>query len=117
MWGIALLSFLAGALLASQRKVFVLVPSLGVALPLVAWIGLARGEGLSSLILDMVLTASCAEAGYVARLVGHAFMAATPSGETRCRFPACDCRDLRDAPPVLSGCDQRIASMNRSAPG
>jgi hypothetical protein len=88
VWSIALLSFLAGALWARRFNAFALVPALGIALPLAALIGRARGEGIGSLIADMVVIAACVEAGYVAWLVARAFTDTTPADETQCRSPA-----------------------------
>ena len=66
---IALLSALIGALLAVRWSVFLLVPIIGVALPLVALIGIAQGESAGSLAVDMLITVTGLEAGYAAGLV------------------------------------------------
>jgi hypothetical protein len=100
MGSIALLSFLAGALLGLRANVLVLVPALGIALPLVALICIARGETVGSLIVDMAVTAACVEAGYIATLVARALVDAARAGETPCRFPVSNRRQLRDTPPA-----------------
>ena len=68
---IALLGFLVGALLALRWNLLALVPVIGAALPLVALIGIARGEGAGSLAVDMLVTVTCIEAGFVARLIAY----------------------------------------------
>lgn len=100
MASIVLLSFLAGALLGLRANVLVLVPALGIALPLVALICIARGETVGSLIVDMAVTAACVEAGYIATLVARALVDAARAGETPCRFPVSNRRELRDTPPA-----------------
>jgi hypothetical protein len=55
-------------LLALRWNVLVLVPVIGAALPLVALIDIARGEGAGALAADMVVTVICIEAGYIAAL-------------------------------------------------
>src|ERR1700722_7580793 len=85
---IALLSFLAGALWAWRFNAFALVPALGITLPLAALIGSARGQGVGSLMVDMVLIAACVEAGYVVWLVAYALTDTAPADETPCRVPA-----------------------------
>ena len=99
MGSIALLSFLAGALLGLRANVLVLVPALGIALPLVALICIARGEMVGSLIVDMAVAATCIEAGYIATLVALALVDARRAGETPRRFPVSSRRKLRDTPP------------------
>jgi hypothetical protein len=74
---IGLLGLLAGAFLALRWNVLVLVPAIGIALPLVALIGIARGEGAGSLALDMLVAITCIEAGYVARLFAYVLADAT----------------------------------------
>jgi hypothetical protein len=69
---IASLSFLVGALLALRWNVLVLVPAIGAALLIVALIGAARGEDAGSLAVEMMVTVTCIEAGYVARLIAYA---------------------------------------------
>jgi hypothetical protein len=71
---IASLSFLCGALLALRWSVLVLAPAIGFALVTVAVVGLARGEGAGSLAIDMMVTITCIEAGYIGRLVGYALI-------------------------------------------
>jgi len=66
---LALLSFLIGALLELRWNVFVLFLVLGVALPVVALIGIANGEGAGSIAVDMVVAIICIEVGYMARLI------------------------------------------------
>jgi hypothetical protein len=66
---IAMLSFLIGALLALRWDVFVLVSVVGDGLPLVALIGIARGEDASTIAVDMVVAVICIEAGFMARLL------------------------------------------------
>ena len=100
MGSIALLSFLAGALLGLRANVLVLVPALGIALLLVALICIARGETVGSLIADMAVTAACLEAGYIATLVALALVDAARGGETPCRSPLTSRRELRDTPPA-----------------
>jgi hypothetical protein len=70
---IALLGLSVGAFLALRWNVLVLVPAIGIALPLVALIGIARGEGAGSLALDMLVAVTCIEAGYIARLLAGVF--------------------------------------------
>jgi hypothetical protein len=74
---IASLGLLAGILLSLRWNVLVLVPAIGITLPVVALIGLARGEGAGSLALDMLVAVTCIEAGYVARMVVQVFAHAT----------------------------------------
>jgi hypothetical protein len=69
---IALLSLLIGALLALRWSVLVLLPAIGAALVLVASLGVARGEGAGALAIDLLVTVTCMEAGYIARLVAYA---------------------------------------------
>jgi hypothetical protein len=71
---IALLSFLIGALLALRWSVLVLFPAIGAALVLVALLGAVRGEGAGSLAIDLLVTVTCMETGYVARLVAYALV-------------------------------------------
>jgi hypothetical protein len=71
---IALLSFLIGALLALRWSVLVLFPAIGAALVLVVLLGVARGEGAGSLAIDLLVTMTCMEAGYIARLVAYALV-------------------------------------------
>jgi hypothetical protein len=68
---IALLSFLIGALLALRWNVLVLLEAVGAALPLVALIGSARGDDAGSLALDMLITVTFIETGYIAKLVAY----------------------------------------------
>jgi hypothetical protein len=70
---IALLSFSAGALLALRWDVLVLLATVGAMLPLVALIGIARGEGAGSLALDMLVAVTFIETGYIARLGAFVF--------------------------------------------
>jgi hypothetical protein len=70
---IAFLGLSAGVFLASRWNVLVLVPAIGIALPLVALIGIAQGEGVGSLLLDMLIAVTCIEAGYIARLFAYIF--------------------------------------------
>jgi hypothetical protein len=74
---IALLGFFVGALLAMRWNLLVLVPVIGAALPLVALVGIARGEGAGSLAVDMLVTVTCIEAGYIARLIAFGLVDAT----------------------------------------
>jgi hypothetical protein len=74
---IACLGLLLGALLALRWNVLVLVPAIGIALPLVASVGIARGESAGSLALDMLVTITCIEAGYIARLFATVLADAT----------------------------------------
>jgi hypothetical protein len=74
---IALLGFLVGALLALRWNLLALVPVIGAALPLVALIGIARGEGAGSIAVDMLVTLTCIEAGYIARLIAYGLVDAT----------------------------------------
>ena len=69
---IASLSFLFGALLALRWSVLVLAPAIGLALVIVAVVGVARREDAGSLAIDMMVTITCMEAGYIGRLVGYA---------------------------------------------
>jgi hypothetical protein len=69
---IALLSFLMGALLALRWSVLALLPAIGAALALVVLLSVARGEGAGSLAIDLLVTVTCMEAGYIARLVAYA---------------------------------------------
>ena len=69
---IALFSFLIGALLALRWSVLVLAPAIGLALVIVAVVGVARREDAGSLAIDMMVTITCMEAGYIGRLVGYA---------------------------------------------
>lgn len=71
---IALLSFLVGALLALRWSVLVLAPAIGAALVIVTLIGVARGEDAGSLAIDMMVTITCMEAGYIARLIAYALV-------------------------------------------
>jgi hypothetical protein len=71
---IALLSFLIGALLALRWSVLVLLQAIGAALVLVALLGVARGEGAGALAIDLLVTVTCMEAGYIARLVACALL-------------------------------------------
>jgi hypothetical protein len=68
---IALLGLLVGALLALRWNLLVLVPVIGAALPLVALIGIARHESAGSVAFDMMVTVTCIEAGYIARLIAY----------------------------------------------
>jgi hypothetical protein len=71
---IALLSFLFGALLALRWSVLALLPAIGAALVLVALLGVARREGAGSLAVEALVTVTCVEAGYIARLVAYALL-------------------------------------------
>ena len=71
---IALVGVLIGALLSLRWNVLVLFPVIGMALLIVALIGLGRGEDAGSLAVDMMVTVTCIEAGYVARLAGYAIV-------------------------------------------
>ena len=71
---IALLSFLIGALLALRWSVLVLLPAIGTALVLVALLGAARGETAGSLAIELLVTVTCMETGYVARLIAYALV-------------------------------------------
>jgi len=66
---IAFLGVLIGALLALRWNVLVLVPAVCAALPLVALIGITRGDSAGWLAVDMVVTVTCIEGGYIAGLV------------------------------------------------
>jgi xanthosine utilization system XapX-like protein len=65
---ITLLKFLIGALVGLRWDIFVLVSVVGDTLAIVALIGIAGGEDASSIAVDMVVTAVCIEAGFMARL-------------------------------------------------
>ena len=80
MMTIALLSFFLGALLALRWNLFVLVPAIGGALPLVALICVARGGSAGSIVVDMALAATCIEVGYMARPVVYALVDAAGIG-------------------------------------
>jgi hypothetical protein len=71
---IALLSFLIGALLALRWSVLVLLPAIGAALVLVALLAAARGESAGSLAIELLVTVTCMETGYVARLIAYALV-------------------------------------------
>jgi len=49
-----------------------LAPAIGLALVIVAVVGVARREDAGSLAIDMMVTITCMEAGYIGRLVGYA---------------------------------------------
>jgi hypothetical protein len=70
----ALLSFLIGALSALRGNVLVLVPVIATAVLIVALIGIARGEDAGSLAVDMMVSVTCIEAGYIAKLVAYALV-------------------------------------------
>jgi hypothetical protein len=60
------------ALLALRWGVLVLAPAIGFALVIVVLVGVARGEDAGSLAIDMMVTITCMEAGYIGRLVAYA---------------------------------------------
>jgi hypothetical protein len=68
---IALLSFSAGVLLALRSNVLVLLAAVVAVLPLVVLVGIARGEGAGSLAVDMMVTVTCIEGGYIIRLIAY----------------------------------------------
>jgi hypothetical protein len=70
---IALLGLSVGVSLAARWNVLVLIPAIGIALSLVALIGIARGEGAGALALDMLIAVTCIEAGYIVRLLAYIF--------------------------------------------
>ena len=74
---IASVSFLIGALLALRWSVLVLAPAIGLALVIVALVGLARGEDAGALAIDVMVTITCMEAGYIGRLVAYALIDAS----------------------------------------
>jgi hypothetical protein len=73
---ITMLSFSAGISLALRWNVLVLLAAVVAVLPLVAVIGLARGEDAGLLAVDMLVAVTFIEVGYVARLVAYVFVAA-----------------------------------------
>lgn len=73
---IALLSFSVGALLALRWNALMLLAAIGAVLPLVALIGIAHGEDAGSFAVDMLVTVTFIETGYIARLVAHVFVEA-----------------------------------------
>ncbi len=70
---IAFLGLSAGVCLALRWNALVLVPTIGVALPLVALIDIVRGEGAGAIAFDMLVVVTCIEAGYIAGIFGHVF--------------------------------------------
>jgi hypothetical protein len=55
-------------------KVFILFPTIGVALPLILGIGLALGDDVWSILLAMVLAAIALQLGYLFGAVTRFFM-------------------------------------------
>jgi hypothetical protein len=69
MSAIAIISFLAGAVLGRSLRVLVLVPAIAAGLALVVAVALAAGATLGSTALAAVLVALGLQLGYVAGVV------------------------------------------------
>jgi hypothetical protein len=65
---LALLSFLIGALLGMRFKVLILIP-IGLAITAVVVIAIARGDGLSTMLLAEALVLCCLQIGYLGGLL------------------------------------------------
>jgi hypothetical protein len=65
---LALLSFLIGALLGMRFKVLILVP-ISLAITAVVVIAIARGDGLSTMLLAEALVLCCLQIGYLGGLL------------------------------------------------
>jgi hypothetical protein len=64
----ASLSFMIGLLLSLRWDIFVLLSVIAGALPVVALIGFACGEDAGSIVVELVVTIACMEAGFMAKL-------------------------------------------------
>ena len=65
MFILAMISFLAGAMLGLRFKVFVLVPAIGLALAVVAVNGIGVQDGVWRLVGTFVVVATFLQLGYV----------------------------------------------------
>jgi hypothetical protein len=65
MFILAMISFLAGAMLGLRFKVFVLVPAIGLALAVVAVNGIGVEDGVWRIVGTMVVAATFLQLGYV----------------------------------------------------
>lgn len=64
MWTVTTISLLVGGVLGLRFNLFILVPTLGVALIMVAVTGMARGDGVWSLMATMVEVTIFLQLGY-----------------------------------------------------
>jgi hypothetical protein len=65
MWTLTTISNLVGVVLGLRFNLFVLVPTIGLALTMVAVIGMARGDGGWSLVATMVVVTTFLQLGYI----------------------------------------------------
>lgn len=65
MIALSILSLLAGGVLGMRFKVVALAPAIGLALIAVAGVGTARGTDIGSIVLAMILAATCLQMGYL----------------------------------------------------
>jgi hypothetical protein len=108
---IALLSFLMGALLALRWSVLALLPAIGAALVLVVLLSVARGEGAGSLAIDLLVTVTCMEAGYIARLVAYALADVARVAVTT----TAEAKSFGARAPVIAGLDPAIHPLRKNS--
>jgi hypothetical protein len=69
MSALTIISILFGTALGLRCKVFVLVPTIGLALAVVAVAGIAGGDGVWQLVATMAVVATFLELGYISGVV------------------------------------------------
>jgi hypothetical protein len=72
---------LAGTVLGLRFKALILVPTIGLALTMVAFSGLVRGESVWRLIVTMTLVAAFLQLGYMAGIVLRFAFSAVRAGD------------------------------------
>jgi hypothetical protein len=69
MWTLTTISILVGAVLGLRFNLFILVPTIGLALTMVAVTDMARGDGAWSVVATMVVVITFLQLGYIGRSV------------------------------------------------
>jgi hypothetical protein len=75
MIALSILSLLAGGMLGMRFQVVALAPAIGLVLIAVAGVGTARGSDIASIVLAMIVAATCLQMGYLASSATRLVMA------------------------------------------
>jgi hypothetical protein len=75
-----LLALLVGAVLGMRFKVFVLIPAIGLTVPIILAVGMIRGESVASFAVTAILAGACLQIGYLAGAVTRYTIAAAGAG-------------------------------------
>jgi hypothetical protein len=65
MWTLTTISILVGVVLGLRFNLFILVPTIGLALTMVVVTGMARGDGAWSLVATMIVVTTFLQLGYI----------------------------------------------------